>query len=102
MTLKQIGQILERLERKVDAHDKKFDQINIKINDLREEQLHQSVLLESLDDEFKTLGEAVVDTMQLKLRADKPDVRISKLEGDSKLTKSVVSIHSGRIMSQGA
>lgn len=102
MTLKQIGQILERLERKVDAHDKKFDQIDIKINDLREEQLHQSVLLESLDDEFKTLGEAVVDTMKLKLRADKHGDRISKLEGDSKLTKSVVSIHSGRLKSQGA
>lgn len=93
-------QILDKitgLDKRIEGLDKRVSGLDKLTFDIREEQLRQSVLMEDLDDRFKQVAESISENLKVKSRVDNHQERIVDLEASSKLTRSVVTLHSKQL-----
>ncbi len=85
------------LDNRVTGLDKRVGGLEKLTLDIREEQLRQSVLMEDLDDKFTQVAESISENLNVKSRVDGHQARITDLEANSKLTRSVVTLHSRQL-----
>ena len=80
----------------------KFSDVNQKLSHLNKEVSKYAVLFEDANSNFKKALESLSSNNKMKNSVDDHDARITQLETDGKLAKSVISLHSQQLRDLGA